>query len=118
MKYQRPLDLQYSDGMKSDFRFRLVVGFLERWGMVTGYRGQEDSSGRAGLELMPVEEVIGRAFAMAELAVVEAERRGWLAEFDMDPVETHERIGEFLAAKEAARMDAAFFQAEQRRNSK
>lgn len=56
---------------------RLAFAFLERWGMVQAREGEkEDSAGRATLKLMPVDDVVARAFEMAEKAFEEARKRG------------------------------------------
>lgn len=54
----------------------LAVGFIEKWGMVAGEPDGEDSAGRAKLRLSTPEEVVARAFKMAELTVQTARDKG------------------------------------------
>jgi hypothetical protein len=72
----------------------LALRFVEQWGLVVGRRGQEDASGRAPLELMPVEEVIERAVAMAEGIVTALEVRGWIRPDARTAEELARRAGE------------------------
>lgn len=55
-----------------------VLVFLERWGMVQGMDGGEDSAGRQRMKLMPPEEVVDRAVAVAELAFARLREKGWI----------------------------------------
>lgn len=59
-------------------RARTALAFAERWGMVAGKPGLEDSQGRATLDLMPPNEVIERACDTADGLYDEFERRGWI----------------------------------------
>lgn len=104
MKYQMPVEEQYRQGFKSDLRFRLAITFLEKWGMVIGHVERQDGAERAICDPMPVDKVVERAFAIASLAVAEAEDRGWLAEFDMTPEELYRRMGNL----EGLRTDSLF----------
>ena len=84
---------------------RMAVVFLEKWGVVTGkIRGEEDSAGRAVLDVMPVTDVVERAFEMAEQAVAELERRGWVQTLEMTP----EQAGEVMGRLEKARYEKQF----------
>lgn len=47
---------------------RFILNLIERWGMVQGKDGGEDSAGRAKLELMDEQELVDRAFLIADLA--------------------------------------------------
>ena len=44
---------------------RFALSLVEHWGMVQGTTNQEDSTGRARIDLMEVDEVVDRAFEMA-----------------------------------------------------
>jgi hypothetical protein len=47
---------------------QFAFDMIERWGMVVGKPSGEDSQGRAKMDLMPVDELVDRAFAAAHLA--------------------------------------------------
>lgn len=57
---------------------RLALTFLERWGMVAGIEDGEDSAGRAKLKLLSPDEIVDRAFTIAEKALAAAKARGHL----------------------------------------
>lgn len=65
-------------GFQLEWRGRLALLLIEKWGMITGTRGMEDSQGRATLDLLPVREVVDRAVEMAEVCVARLEERGWV----------------------------------------
>jgi menaquinone-dependent protoporphyrinogen IX oxidase len=54
----------------------LAMQYLERWSMVAAMPDGEDSSGRAKLRLPTTEEVVARAYDIAERAVSMAKERG------------------------------------------
>lgn len=105
MQYQMPLNTEYEHGFKSDLKFRLVITFLEKWGMVAGHSEREDSAGRAVTDLVPVDQTVERAFIMADLVVTEAERRGWLAPLDESPEEVHEFVGKMVGIRGKTEMN-------------
>ncbi len=72
--YDERLMNRYSQSVEAE----LICRFLEQWGMVQGKSGAEDSSGRAKIELMPVADVVDRAFEMASLAVARLQSEGHL----------------------------------------
>lgn len=55
---------------------RLATAFIERWGMVAGMPDGEDSAGRAKLRLSTTDEIVKRAFDIAEKFVAVADARG------------------------------------------
>ena len=57
-----------------------ALQFLERWGLVAGEDGGEDSQGRAKYRLQAPDEAVQRACAIAEKLYEEFERRDWLLE--------------------------------------
>jgi len=59
---------------------RLAATLVERWGMVAGTDGGEDSQGRAKLKLQSPTEVVARACETAELLMAEIRRRKWFVE--------------------------------------
>jgi hypothetical protein len=59
---------------------RFAMALIERWGLVAAMPDGEDSSGRAKLALLPVEEMIERAVGTAETAYRVLAERGHLIE--------------------------------------
>jgi hypothetical protein len=100
------LDGRFSiDGNAMNLPGRIALVLIEKWGTVAGHiRDKEDSSGRAVLDVMPVADVVERAFSMAELAVRELERREWIRHVDKTP----EEYGEALGRIEKARYQRVF----------
>ena len=70
-----------------DGKADLALLMIEKWGMVQGFPDGEDSSGRAKIGLMPIGELIERAFESAEAAYKEIERRGWMMEIPPPEIE-------------------------------
>ncbi len=107
---------EYWDNPELDGRFaalgctmslqgRMAIVFLEKWGVVTGkIKDEEDSAGRAVLDVMPVEDVVKRAFDIAGQAVSELERRQWIRPLKVTP----EQYGEALGRIESARYKRGF----------
>jgi len=56
---------------------KFFLGCIEKWGMVAGADGGEDSAGRSRLELMPPEDVVGRAREMTDLAFKTIQENEW-----------------------------------------
>ncbi len=75
------------DRVAFDRRADMAIIMLEKWGMVTGFDNGEDSAGRAKIGLMPVDQLIERAFTIAEAAYAEIERRGWSMEIPAPTIE-------------------------------
>ena len=90
-------------GMNLSFRGRIALALVERWGQVSGRSGSEDSTGRAKIDLMPEEDVVARAFKLADLAVDALEQRGWVREVKVDAVAWAERQGHLQSIKEDVR---------------
>lgn len=61
-------------------RARMATILIEKWGLVAGEPGGEDSAGRAKLKLMEPAEIVSRACTTADLAYSEFEKRGWFVE--------------------------------------
>lgn len=57
---------------------RIALALIERWGMVTAEEGGEDSAGRARLRKTTPEEVVDRACSIANGAMDEFRKRGWV----------------------------------------
>jgi len=55
---------------------KLAFSLLERWGMVAASPDGEDSAGRQKLRLSTPEELVGRAFTVAKIAVDHARDNG------------------------------------------
>ena len=88
------------DGFAMSFQGRLALVLIEKWGTVAGkVTGTEDSAGRAVLDVMPVADVVERAFSMAEQAVAELERRQWIQAVNKTP----EEVGEAYSRMSNAR---------------
>ncbi len=75
------------DKVVFDRRAEMAILMLEKWGMVTGFPDGEDSVGRAKIGLMPVDQLVERAFFTAEAAYSEIERRGWSMEIPAPTIE-------------------------------
>ena len=54
----------------------LALRMVERWGMICCIPDGEDSAGRGISRLMTPEELIARACAVAELTIIEFDKRG------------------------------------------
>jgi hypothetical protein len=89
-------------GYQVNLAGRLALELVEKWGMVTGRREGEDSSGRAILAEMPVPQVIERAFSLAEGCIAELEARGWIRETELSPESVMRRAGELGRVREDA----------------
>lgn len=72
-----------SPGQEAQF----VLHLIEKWGMVAGDDGGEDSAGRAKLRLQTPEEVVARAMQTAEAAFRTLREHGWIAPMPARPVE-------------------------------
>ena len=95
------LDTRYAtEGLVLSLPGRIALVLIEKWGVVAGkIKGEEDSAGRAILDVMPVEDVVKRAFDMAEQITAELERRQWIRPVDL----TLEEVGQSLGRIEQAR---------------
>lgn len=59
---------------------RFAFALLERWGMVAAREAGEDSAGRQQMALTPVNEVVDRAFALAQRAFTVARDNGLMVD--------------------------------------
>lgn len=59
-----------------DHTARLAFALIERWGAVAAESDGEDSAGRAKLKLQAPDDLVRRAFDIAQSAVAEAKKRG------------------------------------------
>jgi hypothetical protein len=88
-----------------------AVLFLERWSLVAAMPDGEDSAGRAKLRLPTADEIVTRAFDIAEKYYATARARGHLldlpdlnainAEYDAEKAETVAKEAERRTAKRA-----------------
>jgi len=69
-------------GVIFELRADIAMRLIERFGSVAGKTDGEDTAGRARLTLQEPEELVKRCYAIADLFVAEAERRGDISEFD------------------------------------
>jgi hypothetical protein len=91
-------------GYELDLRGILALKFVEKWGMVQGATGQEDSAGRATIALMPVEDVIDRAVNIADGLVAKLEGLGWIRQ----PEGTLEQLAAYAGELESIRSEHAY----------
>ncbi len=75
------------DKVVYDRRAEMAIIMLEKWGMVAAIDNGEDTAGRAKLGLMPIGELIDRAFECADAAYQEIEKRGWSMEIPAPTIE-------------------------------
>lgn len=62
------------------WKARLACALIERWGLVVGAPDGEDSAGRSkGRKMLPA-ELVAEATEVADLAIEEFRRRGWVIE--------------------------------------
>ena len=61
-----------------DVHARCVMSLIEKWGMVQGVDGGEDSAGRSKINLATVEETVSRAVHMVDMAFVAMREKGWV----------------------------------------
>lgn len=70
--------VQLHDTEHPNFEGSLALALVEKWGMVQGTDGGEDSTGRAHITLMPPEEVVDRAVKVASLTAARLRKEGWM----------------------------------------
>jgi hypothetical protein len=68
----------HHDSSPPDRVARLAIVMIEKWGITAAKPDGEDSSGRAKLAMLPVDEMVARAFETAELVYKVAAERGHL----------------------------------------
>lgn len=91
-------------GLLMEFRSAMAWQLIERFGLISGRRGTEDSQGRAAIEEMPPAEIVQRAFAIADEFVEAAQSRGELKEFtEADLHDAYSRIGQLEDVKMESR---------------
>lgn len=76
----------------------LAMNFVERWGMVCGEVDGEDSAGRQKLRLSTPDELVTRAFVIAEKLMAAARERGHMITLP-DLNEINKEVDEKNAAK-------------------
>lgn len=82
-------------GYLLDLRSGLAWEIIRTYGLVAGHSNRQDSTGRAVLDLLPVKDVVERAFALADLFVDTAEARGEIKDLtEADAEASHRRAGE------------------------
>lgn len=79
-----------------------AMQLLEKWGLVAAIPDGEDSAGRAKLRLPTVNEIVTRAFDIAEVSMSEARMRDLMVNVP-DLNEINKESDDAEAAKEAAR---------------
>lgn len=73
---------------------RIAVSLVERWGLVAGEDGGEDSSGRSKLRVQSPEEVVNRAVTTAELLVEAIRNKNWMVK-NPHPTELYDTVEDF-----------------------
>ena len=76
--YSRSPQLIHHDTRPPDRVARLAIVMIEKWGITAAKPEGEDSAGRAKLAMLPVDEMVARAFDTAELVYKVAAERGHL----------------------------------------
>lgn len=71
---------------------KFALDLLERFGLVNGTIGGEDSAGRAVVRHASVEETVKRAFDLAEAAFAEARARDWLVPVPLPLIEVEAEV--------------------------
>ena len=94
IKKERYIDIDNSPKVEVNetthfnFRGRLAINMIERWGMVQGIEDGEDSAGRAKLRLATPAELVSRAMEVADLLHDRMLEKDWIHEgptfFDLD----------------------------------
>lgn len=83
---RNPLTMNCTDlGLQDSLEFAIALRMIEGYGLVAAVRGQDDTAGRAALELLSAEDVVTRACDIAERFVTEAENRGWVEPITATP---------------------------------
>ena len=75
-KYQ--IASSFTSGFILDGASSLAVDLIHQWGMVAGASRKDDAASDAnpGIRLLSPEEVVTRAFAVADVFMAECEKRG------------------------------------------
>lgn len=79
-RYSNRVDTQQMPTQYLEFKGRMAVSLIERWGLVAGKPFGEDSAGRSQVVPMDPAEIVNRACNTAEQAIEEFKRRGWFHE--------------------------------------
>ena len=94
-------------GVNMELRASLAWKLIEHFGLVSATRGSEDSAGRAAIDLLPIDQVVSRAFAIVDCFVAEAESRGELRPFtSADADQAFRRGGELESIKSDVKVDS------------
>ncbi len=94
-----------SVGSTLELRASLAWQLLEQIGIALGHKNGEDSAGRSTLNLLPADETVRRAFAIADAFVDAAEERGEIRHVTEEDVR---RAHEFAGELEQLRAEARF----------
>jgi hypothetical protein len=81
-KYGNPLDKEVITYRveQPDDTANLALLFLEKWGLVAAMPDGEDSAGRSKLRLPTTQELVGRAFDIAQEAMRVTRQRGHMVD--------------------------------------
>ena len=98
-----PEEAVSTSGMRLEIRAQLAWNLLERYALIAGTRGPEDSQGRAATDLLAADVVVDRCFRIADLFVDRALERKELREFSAADVEqAYKRSGELARIRNGA----------------
>lgn len=76
--YGEPVDTAVHGKTISSPEMSFVLDCIKAWGLVGAVEDGESSDGRQKLRLHTPEEVVKRAFSLAEMAFAQGEQRGWV----------------------------------------
>lgn len=96
-RYWSPGHVSHNCGYDLEARAGIAFTIMEKWAMVSGKPGVEDSAGRQTIELLPVAEVIDRAFCLADAFMERCELRGEVKGYSEDDCEAAFKRGGELA---------------------
>ncbi|MBD1602282.1 hypothetical protein [Pseudomonas typographi] len=75
-------DLKITQSHIENWQARIALGLIDRFGLIAAEPDGFDEAGRQKGRVLSPEEVVTRAFSIAELAVKEIADRGWLIPVD------------------------------------
>lgn len=61
-------------------RAKICLELIQRWGLIAGEDGGEDSTGRAKIKTQDPSKVVARAIAITQEFFVQTHSRGWIHE--------------------------------------
>ena len=77
-RYDKKAEVSVNDTDYFGSRAKIVVELISKWGIVAAVPDGEDRKGRSKLRLMEPDELISRAFTIADKMFNEFEMRQWM----------------------------------------